>query len=98
MKTLIVYLCITILFIAHEATGQEDDLAKKEPLKVTRISGGITFDGIPDEAVWQSIEPLPLTMFYPVPGNEPTEISLIRIAYDDEYFYVSGILNYRDTC
>jgi hypothetical protein len=67
-----------------------------EPMKVTRISGGITFDGVPDEAVWQSIEALPMVMFYPLIGGEPSEISVIKIAYDNEYFYVSGLLNYQD--
>jgi len=67
-----------------------------EPIKVTRISGGITFDGVPDEAAWQSIQALPMVMFVPFPGNEPSEISIIKIAYDDIYFYVSGILNYND--
>jgi hypothetical protein len=67
-----------------------------EPYKATRISGEIIFDGIPDEAVWQSIEALPMVTIVPAFGKEPGETSVIKIAYDDEYFYVSGILNYND--
>lgn len=69
----------------------------REPLKVDKISGGITFDGIPDEEVWKQISPLKMTMHTPVFGNEPTESSVIKIAYDDEYLYISGILNYKDS-
>jgi hypothetical protein len=37
-----------------------------------------------------------MVMFIPVFGKEPTEITVARIAYDDEYFYVSGLINYKD--
>ncbi|HAX93771.1 MAG TPA: hypothetical protein DCY25_07485 [Bacteroidales bacterium] len=67
-----------------------------DPLKITKISGDITFDGIPDEAVWQSVPALPMVMLMPVEGNEPTEISIIKVAYDEEYLYVSGYINYKD--
>ncbi|MDX9727112.1 MAG: DUF5916 domain-containing protein [Bacteroidales bacterium] len=66
------------------------------PLKVNRISGKINFDGIPDEIVWQNTEALPFVMFMPNPGSEPSESSIVRMGYDEEYFYVSGILNYQD--
>lgn len=68
----------------------------QEPLAVQKISGAINFDGVPDEEAWQSVSPLKMVMHTPVFGNEPTEISVIKMAYDDQYFYVSGILNYKD--
>jgi hypothetical protein len=83
---------LTSYLPAQTATGTDSPA----PLKVTKISGGITFDGVPDEASWQAVEALPLVMFMPEPGKTPTEVSIIRMAYDDEYFYVSGILNYQD--
>ena len=67
-----------------------------ELLKVSRISGGILFDGIPDEEVWQSIPALPMIMYSPVFGNDPTETSSFKIAYDDFYVYASGFLNYQN--
>lgn len=57
-----------------------------------RITLPITLDGFPDEAAWQEIEPLPLTMYQPIYRGDMTEYSEIRVAYDDEYFYVSGKL------
>jgi hypothetical protein len=67
-----------------------------DPFKVTKLPGGITFDGIPDESAWQSIPDLPMVMLVPVPGNDPIETSVIKLAYDDEYFYASGFLYYQD--
>src|SRR6056297_2305185 len=66
------------------------------PYQVTRISGEIIFDGIPDEAAWGLIDELPLTMYRPVFGEEPTEKSIIKIAYDDEYFYASARFFYQN--
>ena len=71
-------------------------LWSQTPLVVSKLTAAINFDGVPDEVAWQSVQPLPVTMHSPVFGNEPTEISVIKIAYDNEYFYVSGILNYKD--
>jgi hypothetical protein len=78
-----------ILFSAINSFSQE-------PVQVFRIDRGITFDGIPDEEVWKSIAPVKMIMHTPVFGNEPTESSIVKIAYDDEYFYVSGLINYLD--
>src|SRR5665647_3237546 len=68
----------------------------QEPMAVPRLTGQMTFDGVPDEEVWQTIPVLPLVMFTPVFGNEPTELSVIKIAYDNKYFYVSGVFNYKN--
>jgi len=77
--------------------AQSKEVGKKQtPYQVTKISGNITFDGIPDEAVWESIDALPLTMYRPVFGEAPTEKSIIKIAYDDEYFYASAWLFYQN--
>jgi len=97
MKPLIIvftFLAWTLTRYLPAQTRTDSDIT--ESLKVSRISGGIKFDGVPDEAAWQAIQALPMVMFMPVPGNDPTEISIVKIAYDDEYLYVSGVLNYHD--
>jgi hypothetical protein len=68
----------------------------QNPLVVTKIEGGITFDGVPDEEVWNQVPRLHFIMHMPVFGNEPSDLSVIKIAYDNDYFYISGILNYKD--
>ncbi|MDX1617934.1 MAG: DUF5916 domain-containing protein [Balneolaceae bacterium] len=49
----------------------------------------IRFDGMPDEAAWEAIEPVPLVQYTPNAGAPPTEKTEIRIAHDDDYFYAS---------
>jgi hypothetical protein len=71
-------------------------LYAQEPISVPKISEKIIFDGVPDEEGWKQIRPLKLTMHTPVFGNEPTETSIIKIAYDNEYLYVSGSMYYKD--
>jgi len=80
---------VLLAFISLSIYGQE-------PLAITRIAGGIVFDGIPEEYDWQQVPSLKMTMHQPVFGNEPTESSVIKMAYDNEYFYISGILDYQD--
>lgn len=57
-----------------------------------RITVPDTSDGFPDQSTWQQIKPLPLTMYQPVHRGTMTEHSEIRVAYDDQYVYVSGKL------
>jgi hypothetical protein len=92
----LILLTITCLFPFHCLPQSNDSLQAEAPYRVTRIFGEIIFDGIPDEAAWESIEALPLTMYVPVFGEKPTEKSIIKIAYDDEYFYASARFFYQN--
>jgi hypothetical protein len=67
------------------------------PLHVTKVSGLIKFDGIPDEEIWKKIPPLPIVTYSPVFGNEPCVKIIAKIAYDDEYVYCSSVYYYNDT-
>lgn len=66
--------------------------AGNPPLELTKIQAPLVFDGMPDELFWDNIQPVPLTMHLPTYGKKPTEKSEIRIAYDDDYLYLSGRL------
>ena len=72
------------LFLAHTASAQP------APLELTRLSGRITLDGVPSEAVWLAIAPLPLSTYAPVFRGTPTQRTEIRVAYDDDSFYAAG--------
>lgn len=67
-----------------------------QSIKVTKISGGFVFDGIPDEPFWQTIKSLPMVMLVPNAGEPASEETICKIAYDGQYLYVSGILKYTD--
>jgi hypothetical protein len=58
------------------------------PMPIARIEG-ITFDGRVDESAWNDIPPLSMVQYEPNAGASPTERTEIRLAYDDQYFYVS---------
>jgi hypothetical protein len=57
-------------------------------MPIHRISG-VIFDGRVDEPAWDAIEPLPMVQYEPNAGEQPSERTEIRLAYDDTYFYVS---------
>ena len=60
------------------------------PLELPRLRGEIVLDGIPNEAAWREIPPLPLTMYAPVFRGAPAQRTEIRVAYDDEHLYAAG--------
>ncbi len=68
----------------------------QELMVVQGLSGDLVFDGVPDEEAWQKIAALPLIMHMPVFGNVPSELTVVKIAYDNNYLYVSGIINYKN--
>jgi hypothetical protein len=80
------------LVVPRPAAAQEHDPRSLSPMEIPRLSGPIEVDGVVDEAAWEEIDPLPMTMFAPTFGEPVTERTEVRIAHDDEYLYVSGRL------
>ena len=60
------------------------------PYEMTRLTSPIVVDGNPNEAAWEVMPALPLTMYAPVFKGTPTQRSVVKVAYDDEYFYAAG--------
>lgn len=65
-------------------------LSAQEPLALKRLQVPVELDGKSDEPAWQAVAPLPLTMYQPTHRGDPTEITEIRVTYDDNYFYAAG--------
>jgi hypothetical protein len=65
---------------------------RRDQLDLPRIHGPVTLDGLSNEAAWKGIEPLPVVMFMPHFGAEPSERTEILVAYDDYFLYVAGRL------
>jgi Domain of unknown function (DUF5916) len=65
-------------------------------LKISRIENALNFDGVINEQEWLEISPVEMVMFLPNFNETPTEKSEIRLAYDDEFLYVSAILYDRE--
>ena len=64
--------------------------------EVGKMEQTIVFDGKPDEAAWKHLDPFPMISHMPVFGNPPSEKSVIRMGYDDQFVYVGGLLYVSD--
>lgn len=65
-------------------------------LEIRRMPGRISFDGICNEAAWDNLPNIPLTMFKPNHGSRPTERTDLFVSFDDENFYVGARLYYQN--
>jgi hypothetical protein len=54
------------------------------------LKGNFKFDGIVDDACWDSLAPLLLVMHIPTFGIEPSERSEVFICHDNVFVYVAG--------
>jgi len=88
MKLLIVLTPLIFLVIAQSHA--------QEGYYPTKIDAQITVDGISDEPIWETIVPLPMTMYTPVFNGEKTERSEVRICYDNQFIYASARFYDRD--
>ena len=61
-----------------------------DPLPLTRLTAPVVIDGVLDDEGWKTIPALPLTMYAPVFRGAPEQRTIIKVAYDDEYFYAAG--------
>ena len=89
----IILLLLSLIFISGY---YPDNLLGQDRWKIQRIESGINFDGVPDEPVWDSIVPFPMVTHLPVSGKIPEEKSVIKMAYDQQYLYVGGLLYVSD--
>ena len=65
---------------------------QSEVVVATRITTEVEIDGVLDESIWDRIPPLPMTKQLPDFQGDMTEVTEIRIVYDENYLYVSGRL------
>ena len=63
---------------------------------IGKMNSTIVFDGIPDEEAWDALQPFPMISHMPVFGNTPSEQSVIRIGYDEQFVYVGALLYVSD--
>ncbi|MBW1915812.1 MAG: carbohydrate binding family 9 domain-containing protein, partial [Deltaproteobacteria bacterium] len=88
LKSIVILFFGIVLLVPGRALGNEFDTTTA--VVISRLSGEINFDGMPDEEAWQIIEPFPMVTHTPVFGKEPTEITVIKLTFDDEYIYVGA--------
>ncbi len=83
-------LWVCVLFVPHSVNAQtERELPR---MSAHRIAEEIRVDGILDEPVWQTVEPIrQLYQIQPDQGEPATEQSEVRIMYDDKKLYFGFI-------
>lgn len=82
---------VRVMFISAAAVlGFAVPGIAQEPLPLPRLTGAIVVDGDLSDAAWQAIPPVELTVHTPRFQAEPTEETVIRIAYDDDAIYVGA--------
>ena len=83
-------LWVCVLFVPHRVNAQtERELPR---MSAHRIAEEIRVDGILDEPVWQTVEPIrQLYQIQPDQGEPATEQSEVRIMYDDKKLYFGFI-------
>jgi two-component system, LytTR family, response regulator len=86
MKTRKVVCALWVLCMGLPTLASAQDSA----MQLTRFTGAIALDGVPDEATWLQADPLPLTMYFPTFEGTPTERTEIRVGYDDRFLYAAG--------
>lgn len=85
-----VSLLIVLLSFIHSLSGQGLMMA-------TRVANDvINFDGEVGEMEWSGVPTIDLMMQVPQFGIETSEASEIKLAYDDEYLYLSGSMHLSD--
>ena len=89
MIRLVFILSVVLLSAGFELNGQE-------PVTIGRVNSPISFDGIPEEAAWNTLGKFELTMHRPNFGTTPSEASDIRIGYDDEFLWIGAKLYMKD--
>jgi hypothetical protein len=96
-RIILIFILAIVVPLGVNCQTATDSLSPKTSVEISRIKGKIMFDGEPGEDTWKAIEPLRLVMFSPLWGKEPGEETDLRIGYDDNYLYVGGRMNYKDT-
>ncbi len=86
--SLLLWMCV--LFVPHGVNAQtERELPR---MSAHRISEEIKIDGVLDEPIWQSVEPIrQLYQIQPDQGDPATEQSEVRIMYDGKKLYFGFI-------
>lgn len=76
--------CVVGLTLPEVGYGQN------APMELHRLDGDLVIDGRPEEAAWMRVPELPLTMYFPTHRGTPSQRSVIRVAYDEQFLYAAG--------
>ncbi|MFB0516320.1 MAG: DUF5916 domain-containing protein [Candidatus Neomarinimicrobiota bacterium] len=82
---------ILVCFLATTSALAADSQDNNQPaIEAVRVVETITIDGLLQEAVWQREGYSRLIQRDPIEGAEPTELTAVLIAYNEDGLYVAG--------
>ena len=84
---------VCFLLAASNATGSYIVDGKRKSFEITRAPEAPKIDGRLDDDVWRSavvVDDFHQTS--PVDGARPSEVTIVRVAYDNEYLYIGAEL------
>lgn len=94
--TVRILVVVSLLLFAAEAAGTYTVNGERKSFEIYRTDSPPVIDGKLNDAVWQnttSVDDFHQTS--PGDGSPPTEQTVVRVTYDDEYLYIAA--NLRDS-
>ena len=95
-RTVRVLFAVSILLFAAEAAATYTVNGERKSFEIRRTESPPVIDGKLDDAAWRdaaSVDDFHQTA--PSDGAQPTEQTIVRVTYDDEYLYIAA--NLRDS-
>ncbi|MDW3652337.1 MAG: DUF5916 domain-containing protein [Bacteroidia bacterium] len=84
-QALVLFKMLALLFCTSQTV-----YAQNQILQAQKIDHQIILDGKVTEQEWANVEIIPLSQKVPNAGDPPTQKTEIRLAYDEDYLYLSG--------
>ncbi len=92
MKSRLLFAAGLLLLVGESAAAYQADTERKS-FEIQRVDAPPVIDGELDDAIWSSA--VPVDDFHqtsPGDGTPATERTIVRVAYDDDYLYISANL------
>ena len=92
MKSRLLFAAGLLLLVGESAAAYQADTERKS-FEIQRVDAPPVIDGELDDAIWSSA--VPVDDFHqtsPGDGTPATERTIVRVAYDDDYLYISAEL------
>ncbi len=79
-----------LLFVSDAVAAYAED-GERKSFEISRADSAPVIDGRLDDPVWRNATVVDdFHMTSPTDGATPTEITLVRVAYDDEFLYIAA--------
>ncbi len=86
-----------LLLLSVDAAASYMVDGERKSFEIRRTTSAPTIDGVLDDDVWRNAAPISdFHQTSPIDGGTPTEATIVRVTYDDEYLYIAADLRDSD--